>query len=54
MNFISLFKNVNEGLKILQAPGCVLYNLIRATMHFFSEINLTLADEFEKYNLGHC
>ena len=54
MNLISLFNNGNEDLKILQAPGCVLCNLIRATMHFFSKINLTLADEFEKYNLGHC
>ena len=53
MNLISLFNNVNEGLKILQAPGCVSYNLIRATMQFFSDINLALADEFEKYNLGH-
>ena len=54
MNLISLFNNVNEDLKILQAPGCVSCNLIRATMQFVSDINLTLADEFEKYNLGHC
>ena len=54
MNLISLFNNVNEDLKILQAPGCVSYNLIRATVQFLKDINLTLADEFEKYNLGHC
>ena len=45
MNLICLFNNVNEGLKILQAPGCVSNNLIRATMQFFSDINLALADE---------
>ena len=45
---ISLFTNSNEGLKTLQAPGCVSYNLIRATMQSFSDINLALADEFEK------
>ena len=53
MNLISLFNNVNKDLKILLAPGYVSYNLIRATMQFFSDINLALADEFEKYNLGH-
>ena len=53
LNLISLFDNGNEDLKILQAPGCVSCNLIRATMQFVSDINLTLADEFEKYDLGH-
>ena len=48
MNLIGLFNYVNEGLKILQASGCVSYSLIRATMQFFSDINLALADEFEK------
>ena len=48
MNFLGLSYYVNEGLKILQASGCVSYNLIRVTMQFFSDINLALADEFEK------
>ena len=55
MNLISLFNNGNEDLKKLQAPECVsCISWFRATMQLFSDINLTLADEFEKYNLGHC